>query len=364
MTRTHGITFTVLLAFLPHLVVAQDAPDEAATTSGPATNPGEIRRGAPMGGSSEERGRRFYENVIRKVEPSLKGDLARLQLYIELFKREFVEDTRTFAIDLNAVAMANNGVAVSGRVEFEEHRRSLAEFLKHLGFTPNVDDVGLYPSAALGEQQYAVVRAEHAFVYAKPLGPRETLTDALKGDGLFLLAPAENGHFLCHATDGYVGYVSGDAIERMRAEQFDGAMNPPRAAVTDPRVEGAIAAAMKLMGTKYVWGGMTAEGVDCSGLVHTAFRSQGLRMPRDADQQALAGKLVATRWHRSTLRRGDVLFFLGRRGTISHTAIYLGNNEYLEATSPVVTVTSFDPSAKNYSKRRDEGFCFAKRVFD
>ncbi len=363
MIRTHVILLVSFLAMSRSIVVAQEAFDEAAATAA-TTNPAEIRRGAPMGGSSEERGRRFYENVIRKVEPSLKGDLARLPLYVELFKREFVEDTRTFAIDLTAVAMANNGVAVNGRVEFEEHRRSLGEFFKHLGFVANVEGVGLYPSTALGDEQFAVVRADHTFIYAKPVGPRETLTDSLNGDGLFLLAPADNGHFLCHATDGYVGYVSGDAIERMTAKQFGAAMNPPRAAVDDPRIEGAITAATKLMGTKYVWGGMTGEGIDCSGLVHTAFRSQGVRLPRDADQQALAGKLVATRWHRSTLRRGDVLFFLGRRGTVSHTAIYLGNNEYLEATSPVVAVTSFDPSAPNYNKRRDEGFCFAKRVFD
>src|SRR5919107_915833 len=108
MTRTHGITFIALLALLPNALAAQDAPDDPATTA-PSTNPAEIRRGAPMGGSSEERGRRFYENVIRKVEPSLKGDLARLPLYIELFKREFIEDTRTFAIDITAVAMANDG---------------------------------------------------------------------------------------------------------------------------------------------------------------------------------------------------------------------------------------------------------------
>src|SRR5918993_1824330 len=117
MTRTHAILLIGFLALSPALVVAQDAQDDGAAATAPTTNPAEIRRGAPMGGSSEERGRRFYENVIRKVEPSLKGDLARLPLYIELFKREFIEDTRTFAIDITAVAMANDGVSVNGRVE-------------------------------------------------------------------------------------------------------------------------------------------------------------------------------------------------------------------------------------------------------
>lgn len=349
------------------LVIASISPfvhGQDANEVRPTTNPSEIRRGVAMSGSSEDRTRRFYENVIRKVEPSLKGDPARLPIYIELFKREFVEDPRMFAIDLSATPLDERRVAVTGWIEFEEHRRSLAELLRHLGFVADLSGVSTYPAAALGEQKFAVVRADRAFVYDKPTAPREPLTESLSGDGLFLLAPADNGHFLCHAADGYVGYVSGDAIERMTGEQFDSALDLPRAAVADARVEGAIAAASKLMGTKYVWGGMTREGIDCSGLVHAAFRSQGVHLPRDADQQALVGKLVATRWHRSSLCRGDVLFFLGRRGTISHTGIYLGNKEFIEATSPVVTVSSFDPSASNYSKRRDDGFCFAKRVFD
>lgn len=362
----HRIPLLLLaLATICRPATAQDADGAMpTTTSATTTNPSEIRRGMTMAGSSEERGRRFYENVIRKIEPSLKGDPGRLPQYIDLFKREFVEDPRTFAFDVTALPDRDGGIAIFGHIEFEEHRRSLHEFFKHLGFASVRDALTLLPDAALGEQRFAVVRVDRTFVYDKPIAPRETLTQSLKGDGLFLLAPADDGHFLCHAADGYVGYVSGDALERMTDEQFDGAMNPPRAAVVDQRIEGAITAASKLMGTKYVWGGMTTDGVDCSGLVYTAFRSQGVRLPRDADQQALTGKLVATRWHRAGLRRGDVLFFLGRRGTISHTAIYLGNNEYLEATSPVVTISSFDPSAKNYSERRDETFCFAKRVFD
>ena len=130
------------------------------------------------------------------------------------------------------------------------------------------------------------------------------------------------------------------------------------------QIESMIATASKLIGTKYVWGGCTAEGIDCSGLVFTAFKSIGIAMPRDADQQFLVGRLVGTRWHRDNLRRGDLLYFLGRRGTISHTAIYLGESRYLEATSPGVKITSFEPSDKDYNERRDKSFCFAKRVIE
>jgi cell wall-associated NlpC family hydrolase len=98
--------------------------------------------------------------------------------------------------------------------------------------------------------------------------------------------------------------------------------------------------------------------------VHAAFRAAGVSMPRDADQQSLVGTLVATRWHRSSLRRGDVLFFLGRRGTISHTAIFLGDGKFIEATSPVVTVNDLEKVPPGRDKARWETLCFAKRVFE
>lgn len=357
------MTTRVIRTLFAFLMLSPLAIAHVPTTTS-TTRPSEIRRGVSMSGSPEDRGRTFYENVIRKVEPSLKGDAVRLPQYLDLFKREFVEDTRTFAIDISVSPLDDGVVSVIGRVEFEEHRRSLAEFLKHLGFVVDLSGLNLCPTPELGDKRFAVVRENGAYIYAKTTTPRETLTESLKGDGLFLLAPADNDHYLCHAADGYVGYVAADAIERLTGEQFDSHVNPPSVARVDERIEGTIAAASKLMGTKYVWGGVTKNGIDCSGLVYAAFRSQGLRLPRDADQLALAGKLVATRWHRSSLRRGDVLFFLGRRGTIHHTAIYVGNNEFLEATDPVVAINSFDPTSPNYSKKRDESFCFAKRIFD
>jgi len=149
---------------------------------------------------------------------------------------------------------------------------------------------------------------------------------------------------------------------------FDEHLNrKSESAERDARIETAIAAAEKLLGTKYVWGGRSPQGIDCSGLVHTAFRAAGVSMPRDADQQSLVGTLIGTRWHRSALRRGDVLFFLGRRGTISHTGIYLGDGKFIEAASPVVTISELEKPREGRDgqvRSRGDGICFAKRVFE
>jgi cell wall-associated NlpC family hydrolase len=133
---------------------------------------------------------------------------------------------------------------------------------------------------------------------------------------------------------------------------------------TMQKIEGAILAASKLTGTKYVWGGRTADGIDCSGLTQLAFASQGINLPRDADQQALVGRFVATSWYRDAMERGDLMFFMGRRGTISHVAIYLGEGKFIEAADGGVKVSTLSLDEKNPESRRDRTFAFARRVIE
>ena len=342
-------------------VRAADAGNESGATSRPV----EIRRGVEMAGTREERARRVYEAAIRKIEPTLIGNPERLPQYLELFKREFVEDPRNFAIELSAAADANKRVTTTGWVEFEEHHQALGEFLGHLGFTLAQDGVEQLPDPKLGEERFAIATGDACFVYDKPAGPRETFTQCLPGDPLFVLKDVGNGVLLCHAGDGYVGYVDASQVRRVSGEAFDEHLRSrPASTDRDARIERAIETAKKFLGTKYVWGGRTSAGIDCSGLVHESFRAAGVNLPRDADQQSLAGTLVATRWHRSSLRRGDVLFFLSRRGTIAHTAIYLGDGKYIEAVEPVARISTFDEILPGKDRPRGGSFCFAKRVLE
>ena len=129
-------------------------------------------------------------------------------------------------------------------------------------------------------------------------------------------------------------------------------------------MDGIIATGERLIGTPYFWGGRTVEGIDCSGLVQMSYASAGLHLPRDAYQQFYLGELTATRWHRAGLRRGDTLYFLAADGKIRHTAIYLGDQRFLQAVMPKVRISSFDPKSSDYDAGHAESFAFAKRLVD
>jgi cell wall-associated NlpC family hydrolase len=118
------------------------------------------------------------------------------------------------------------------------------------------------------------------------------------------------------------------------------------------------------LGTRYFWGGKTSQGVDCSGLVQIAYSTVGFNLPRDSYQQFYLGRLTATRWHRAGLRRGDTLYFLGRDGKIRHTALYLGDDQFIQAVVPRVTISSFNREDENYDEDHDKSFAFAKRLLE
>lgn len=85
-------------------------------------------------------------------------------------------------------------------------------------------------------------------------------------------------------------------------------------------------------GGKYVWGGTSPEGFDCSGYVQYLYKKHAINLPRTAWAQSKKGEAVDM----SNLQKGDLLFFLTdkKRGIpITHVGIYMGDGNFIHAAS-------------------------------
>jgi gamma-D-glutamyl-L-lysine dipeptidyl-peptidase len=148
-------------------------------------------------------------------------------------------------------------------------------------------------------------------VRAEPRDDAEQVTQVLRGEPLAVEERRDGWARIRTAYD-YPGWVREQALGANPSTTWL-ELRPGSDPVTEAR---------RFLGSRYEWGGMTERGIDCSGLVHMAYRRTGRLVPRDSDQQEAAGEKV----FEGELRPGDLVCYDG------HIAFWLGGGRILHST--------------------------------
>ncbi len=132
----------------------------------------------------------------------------------------------------------------------------------------------------------------------------------------------KNGWYNVVLADGRTGWVYGDyiSLNGISSRGFESRLNG----------QSVVEYAKQFLGTRYVYGGTSPSGFDCSGFTSYVYKHFGITLPRVASDQGNYGVYVS----KDDLEPGDLVFFATSGGrNITHVGIYIGDNQFIHSSS-------------------------------
>ncbi len=256
----------------------------------------------------------YQPSSPRPIDAAALGDPARIALWLG---RLSITERRSLDSRIMTQLLLGQRVVVLShrgqwsRVEVPDQRGS--GYPQGItGWVPSIQLSAIAPQQGPREEIVEVPRAWlHAIVHGA-VGPRRF---QVSYDTELPLVGRAPGYLVLGLPGGQAGAIADIDLRPVHIGAVSGA---------------AIAAeARRFLGLPYLWGGTSAFGYDCSGLVYSLYEHFGRILPRDARDQRRAGIRVVL----AKLRPGNLLFFagIGGVGRVHHVAIYVGDGLMIDA---------------------------------
>jgi len=341
---------------------------------------------------------------------------------IQTIQKQLVPDKRVAILNILLADTIQPVIKVKGETNLPDGKAKIVKLLNDRGIQ-FVDSIRVLPEASLGEKVWAIGTLSVANIRSGPDHAAEMVTQVLMGMPLKVLAKKE-GWVQVQSPDEYIGWVDelGIALKteaemtawkqskRFVFNEMTGyAFSAPKknapyfsdfvlgnlfelvseakgflqVQFPDGRIafvkkrdcisfqewisrpvdlQSILSVANQLLGVPYMWGGTSCKAVDCSGFTKTAYYSQAIILARDASQQARYGEHPDFNDHKN-LRPGDLLFFGRTAQRITHVGLYLGNEDYINA-SGFVRVNSIDPNDPKFKHNDPKSLVSASRILN
>jgi len=156
-------------------------------------------------------------------------------------------------------------------------------------------------------------------------------------NNLLRILPVENKRFPVFVLPGSTVLPDRQNMIRLGNSQYI-CLTPLPVKVSSDPVQMIRNAMGQFIHAPYLWGGRSLFGIDCSGLTQVLFKIAGIRLPRDAQQQAAMGKDIPAL---ENALPGDLAFFGDGDEKMTHTGIILDDNHIIHA-SGTVRIDSID----------------------